>query len=57
MYPEVKGTKVSHEVEVDLGDLQPDRLKGLRDNHAQIRARIVREGMAKTVQNLKRMVE
>jgi len=55
--PEGSGTKVSHEVEVDWGDLQTDMVKGLRDSYEQIRAGIVREGMAKTVQNLKRMAE
>ena len=55
--PEGNGTKVSHEVEVDWGDLQTDMLKGLRDNYEQVRAGYVRDGMAKTVQNLKRMAE
>ena len=47
------GTKVVHEVEVDWGDLQNEMLKGLRDNYQQIRAGIVRDGMAKSLQNLK----
>ena len=49
------GTKVVHEVEVDWGDLQNDMLKGLRDNYEQVRAGIVRTGMGKTLENLKRM--
>ena len=53
--PQGGGTKVVHEVEVDLGDLQNEILKGLRDNYEQIRAGIVRDGMAKSLQNLKRM--
>ena len=46
-----------HEVEVDFGDIQNEMLKGLRDNYEQIRAGIVREGMNKTLQNLKGMAE
>ena len=49
------GTKVVHECEVDWGDIQNEMLKGLRDNYEQIRAGIVRSGMDKTLQNLKRM--
>ena len=55
MSPQGGGTKVVHEVEVDWGDLQNEMLKGLRDNYEQIRAGVVRDGMAKTLQNLKRM--
>ena len=49
------GTKVVHEVEVDWGDIQQDMLKGLRDNYEQVRAGVVRDGMAKTLDNMKRM--
>ena len=49
------GTKVVHEVEVDWGDIQQDMLKGLRDNYEQVRAGVVGDGMAKTLDNLKRM--
>ena len=52
MSPQGGGTKVVHEVEVDWGDLQTDMLKGLRDNYEQVRAGVVRDGMAKTLQNL-----
>ena len=55
MSPQGGGTKVVHEVEVDWGDLQSEMLKGLRDNYEQARAGIVRAGMAKTLENLKRM--
>ena len=44
-----------HEVEVDWGDIQQDMLKGLRDNYEQVRAGVVRDGMAKTLDNMKRM--
>ena len=54
MSPQGGGTKVVHEVEVDFGDLQNEMLKGLRDNYEQVRAGVVRDGMAKTLQNLKR---
>ncbi len=57
MSPQGSGTKVVHEVEVDFGDLQNEMLKGLKDNYEQIRAGVVRTGMAKTVENLKRMAE
>ena len=53
--PEGQGTKVVHEVEIDWGDLQTEMVKGLRDNYEQIRAGIVRDGMDKTLQNLRRM--
>jgi hypothetical protein len=57
MSPQGRGTKVVHEVEVDFGDLHNEMLKGLKDNYEQVRAGIVRTGMAKTLQNLKRMAE
>ena len=49
------GTRVVHEVEVDLGDLHDEMLKGLRDNYEQVRAGVIRTGMARTLENLKRM--
>ena len=55
MTPEGQGTKVVHEMELEWGDIQTDMLKGFRDNYEQIRAGTVREGMQKTIQNLKRM--
>ncbi|MFB3061484.1 MAG: SRPBCC family protein [Candidatus Binatia bacterium] len=57
MSPQGSGTKVVHEVEVDWGNIQNEMLKGLRDNYEQVRAGIVRGGMAKTLENLKRMAE
>ncbi len=50
-------TRVVHEVEIDFGDLQDETLKGLRDNFEQVRAGVVRAGMSKTLENLKRMAE
>ena len=55
MSPQGSGTKVIHEVEVDFGDLQNEMLRGVRDDYEQIRAGVVRDGMDKTMQNLKRM--
>ena len=55
MSPDGAGTKVVHEVEVEWGNIQDPMLQGLRDNYEQIRAGIVRAGMDKTLQNLKRM--
>jgi hypothetical protein len=57
MAPQGSGTRVIHEVEVDFGDLQNDMLKGFKDNYEQIRASVVRAGMEKTLENLKKMTE
>ena len=57
MSPQGGGTRVVHEVEVDWGDLQDEMLKGLRDNYEQIRAPLVRTGMDKTLENLRRLAE
>ena len=57
MAPAGQGTKVVHEVEVEWGDIQTEMLKGLRDNYEQVRAGYVRDGMQKTLQNLKSMAE
>ena len=57
LYPDGDGTRAVHEVEIDFGDLQDEMLKGLRDNYEQVRAGVVRTGMAKTLENLKRMAE
>lgn len=57
LFPAGKGTRVAHEVEIDFGDLQDEMLKGLRDNFEKARAGVVRAGMAKTLENLKRMAE
>ena len=58
-YMEAQGsaTRVSHEVEVDWGNLKDPQLQGLRDNYEQIRANIVRDGMGKTLDNLKKAAE
>jgi len=40
-----------------MRDIQTEMLKGLRDNYEQVRAPIAREGMDKTLQNLKRIAE
>jgi len=53
--PEGGRTRVVHEVEVDFGDLQDEMLKGLRDNFEQARAPVIRAGMDKTLENLRRM--
>lgn len=57
MSPQGRGTKVVHAVEVEFGDVQSEMLKGLRDNYEQARAGVVRTGMVKTLENLKRMAE
>ena len=49
------GTRVVHEVEIDFGDLQDETLRGLRDHFEQVRAGVIRSGMSKTLENLKRM--
>jgi hypothetical protein len=53
--PEGERTRVVHEVEIDFGDLQDEMLKGLRDNFEQVRAPVVRAGMHRTLENLRRM--
>jgi uncharacterized protein YndB with AHSA1/START domain len=57
MTPQGNGTRVVHEVEVDFGNVQHEMLLGLKNNYEQVRARVVRAGMAKTLENLKRMAE
>jgi hypothetical protein len=57
LFPASDGTRVVHEVEVDFGDLQDEMMKGLRDNFEQARAGVIRTGMAKTLENLKRTAE
>ncbi len=51
------GTKVTHEVEVDWGDLTHEMLVGLRDNYEAVRAGVVRTGMDQTMVNLKSIAE
>ena len=55
--PQGGGTHVTHEVEIDWGNLKDPQLQGLRDNYEQLRGAIVRDGMEKTLQNLKRRAE
>ena len=50
-------TKVTHEVEVDWGNLTHEMLIGLRDKYEQVRAGVVRTGMDKPVEHLKAMAE
>ena len=57
LLPAGDGTRVVHEVEIDFGDLQDETMKGLRDHFEQARAGVIRAGMAKTLENLKRMAE
>jgi hypothetical protein len=53
--PEGDRTRVAHEVEVGFGDLQNEMLKGLRDNFEQVRAPVVRAGMDRTLEILRRI--
>jgi uncharacterized protein YndB with AHSA1/START domain len=55
--PEGEGAKVSHEVEVDWGNITHEMLVGLRDNYEAVRAGVVRAGMDQTVVNLKGIAE
>jgi hypothetical protein len=53
--PDGGRTRTLHEVEIDFGDLQDEMLKGLRDNFEQVRAPVIRAGMDRTLENLRRM--
>lgn len=55
--PDGSGTKVTHNVEIDWGNITNEMLIGPRDNYETIRAPYVRDGMDKTLQNLKKMTE
>jgi len=55
--PDGSGTKVTHRVEVDWGPITHEMLIGLRDNYEEIRAPYVRDGMDKTLVNLKKKAE
>ena len=57
LLPAGDGTQVVHEVEIDFGDLQDETMKGLRDHFEQARAGVIRAGMVKTLENLKRTAE
>ena len=50
-------TIVTHEVEVDWGNITHEMLVGLVENYEQVRVGVVRDGMDKTVGNLKRLIE
>jgi hypothetical protein len=55
--PEGTATKVTHEVELDIGELHDPLLISLRENFDHVRGSVIRAGMDKTLQNLKRMAE
>ena len=55
--PEDDATRVTHEVELDIGELHDPVLIGLREHFEQARGSVIRAGMEKTLQNLKRMAE
>jgi hypothetical protein len=55
--PEGSATKVTHEVELDIGELHDPLLISLRENFEDVRGSVIRAGMDKTLQNLKRMAE
>jgi hypothetical protein len=54
--PEGQGTKVVHEVEVDLGDAGREMFGGT-ENYRNTRGADVANGMGKTLENLQRLVE
>jgi hypothetical protein len=55
--PVGSATRVTHEVELDIGELHDPVLIGLRANFEQVRGSVIRAGMEKTLDNLKRMAE
>jgi hypothetical protein len=55
--PPVTAPRVVHEVEIDLGELHDEMLKGLQDNFEQVRASVVRAGMEKTLENLRKTAD
>jgi uncharacterized protein YndB with AHSA1/START domain len=55
--PAGDATKVTHEMELDIGELHDPVLIGLRANFEQVRGSVIRAGMEKTLDNLKRMAE
>ncbi|HUF32411.1 MAG TPA: SRPBCC family protein [Acidimicrobiales bacterium] len=50
-------THVAHEVEVDFGEPQDEMLRGLKENYEQIRAPLVRTGMERTLENVRKLAE
>ena len=57
LIPQEGGTRVVHEVEVDMGEPTDPQLKALKDNYEQLRAGVIAQGMDKTLENLKRAAE
>jgi len=57
LVPEGGATRVTHEMELDIGELRDPLLISLRENFDQVRGSVIRAGMDKTLQNLKRMAE
>jgi len=55
--PEGSATRVTHEVELDIGELHDPLLISLRADFEQVRGSVIRAGMEKTLQNLKTMAE
>ena len=55
--PEGDATRVTHEVELDIGELHDPLLISLREDFENVRGSVIRAGMDKTLQNLKRMAE
>lgn len=50
-------TNVTHEVELDLGELHDPLLISLRDDFEHARGSVIRAGMERTLHNLQRMSE
>ena len=57
LVPEGSATRVTHEVELDIGDLHDPLLISLREDFDNVRGSVIRAGMEKTLHNLKRMAE
>jgi hypothetical protein len=55
--PEGSATRVTHEVELDIGELHDPLLISLREDFERVRGSVIRAGMEKTLQNLKRMAK
>jgi uncharacterized protein YndB with AHSA1/START domain len=55
--PEGSTTRVTHEVELDIGELHDPMLMSLRADFERVRGSVIRDGMEKTLQNVKRMAE
>jgi uncharacterized protein YndB with AHSA1/START domain len=55
--PVGSATRVTHEMELDIGVLHDPVLIGLRANFEQVRGVVIRAGMEKTLHNLERMAQ